>query len=651
MRSLSTLLLFCLLCPWSYADQRSEVEAFQLENGMGVLLKPTEQRRHVSIRLVVGVGFADFSCREKQLPHLLEHLFFSGLDGGDEADLEARMQALGGQWNAYTSEGDTTFVIEAPAATQRQVLDLLLDTITRTELDEPRIAAAKRVIEREGGGHYSHLQRWLDRENLGRGAMDQLAVELGLACSQRAPLAPLSAEQLERLRSDWYVPGNMTLIMVGDLDPRLPAYLTRTFGALQDQEVPERRELPAANGHAEARRTLLTRLFGEGAMLHWIFPEPDDADPDAMVLLQAYMNDALYADLRVRRGLTYGPSTDRQVFANQGFFSLDADVERGDLPATEAALRELLDGIRQHGLDPGRFKRVQYAERARLAWSTQGNAALADYYWGSLADYEEGHFPDEERRLAKVRKQQVDTLAQRLFDGEGYLRIEKPLFDDDMLYPLLLAAACWPAACSGSACAAARLSALQGQAVDDLGRVVRIALADEAQCAAEIAHRPVGRRIHRVHLAEAVAPRHIDQVAHQHGVQPEALVIVGDGHRAFALPFLAAGGVAADADLAQLAVLVHQGDEGHALLVVDIHQLVEQRRTGFLDLAEEAEVAGRRGQPVDELAFTLPVLLAQGTDQHVAAIVEGLEPSGRPPPPRTQKTGWHFCTLDMMRSP
>lgn len=74
------------------------------------------------------------------------------------------------------------------------------------------------------------------------------------------------------------------------------------------------------------------------------------------------------------------------------------------------------------------------------------------------------------------------------------------------------------------------------------------------------------------------------------------------------------------------AVLVHQGDEGHALLVVDIHQLVEQRRTGFLDLAEEAEVAGRRGQPVDELAFTLPVLLAQGTDQHVAAIVEGLDP-------------------------
>ncbi|WP_164125686.1 insulinase family protein, partial [Stenotrophomonas maltophilia] len=79
----------------------------------------------------------------------------------------------------------------------------------------------------------------------------------------------------------------MTLILVGDLDPRLPAYLTRTFGTLEDHELPERRELPAANGHAEARRTLITRPFGEGAMLHWIYPEPDDADPDAMALLQA----------------------------------------------------------------------------------------------------------------------------------------------------------------------------------------------------------------------------------------------------------------------------------------------------------------------------------------------------------------------------
>jgi hypothetical protein len=76
--------------------------------------------------LVVGVGLDDFDCAEKELPHLLEHLLFSGIDATGEGGLEERMQALGGDWNAFTSNADTTFVIEAPAKNQRKVLDLLL---------------------------------------------------------------------------------------------------------------------------------------------------------------------------------------------------------------------------------------------------------------------------------------------------------------------------------------------------------------------------------------------------------------------------------------------------------------------------------------------------------------------------------------------
>ena len=436
MRSLSTLLLFCLLCPWSYADQRSEVEAFQLENGMGVLLKPTEQHRHVSIRLVVGVGFADFSCREKQLPHLLEHLFFSGLDGGDEADLEARMQALGGQWNAYTSEGDTAFVVESPAATQRQVLDLLLEIITRTQLDQRKIDSAKQVLVREDGGHYSHLQRWLDHQNVSRAGQEQLAVELGLSCDERAPVDNLTQAQLDQLRKDWYVPSNMTLIIVGDLDPRLPVYLGRTYGALVDHDTPERRDLPQMKTTAERQRSLTTGMFGESAVLHWIFPEPEDVDGATLDLLQAYLNDTLYTELRVRRELSYGPWSERTAWANQGFLSLNADVERDQEQVTQKALKDLVDKIRRDGLDPQRFARIQRVARAQLAWSTPGNSTLADYYWGALADFDDGKFPDEDKRLAKVSLAHANDVAKRLFKDEGYLRIEKPLLDDDMVYPL-----------------------------------------------------------------------------------------------------------------------------------------------------------------------------------------------------------------------
>ena len=73
------------------------------------------------------------------------------------------------------------------------------------------------MVEREDGGHYSHLQRLLDRQDLGHTASNQLAVELGLKCAERAEVDHLTRDQLETLRKNWYAPNNMTLIIVGDL--------------------------------------------------------------------------------------------------------------------------------------------------------------------------------------------------------------------------------------------------------------------------------------------------------------------------------------------------------------------------------------------------------------------------------------------------
>ena len=248
------LLFICLLlgAAQGFALDRYSVEGYQLPNGLQLILKPNNDRDHVAIRLVVGVGMDDFSCADQQLPHLLEHLLFSGIDDTGEGGLEERMQALGGEWNAFTSSADTTFVIEAPAKNQRKILDLLLGLLTRTQLTEQRISDAKQVVEREDGGHYSHLQRWLDRQDLGHSASNQLAVELGLKCAERAEVHNLTRQQLEAVRQKWYAPNNMTLIIVGDLDRLLPAYLERTYGALEAVDPTEHRPLAAIDALADA---------------------------------------------------------------------------------------------------------------------------------------------------------------------------------------------------------------------------------------------------------------------------------------------------------------------------------------------------------------------------------------------------------------
>ena len=431
------LLFACLLLATtpSLALDRFQVEGYMLPNGLQVLLKPGTQKGHVAIRLVVGVGMDDFSCADKELPHLLEHLLFSGIDASGEGGLEERMQALGGEWNAYTSNADTTFVIEAPAQNQRKVLDLLLAILTRTQLTDAHINAAKQVVEREDGGHYSHLQRLLDRQDLGHSASNQLAVELGLKCAERAEVSHLTRDQLEKLRKEWYAPNNMTLIVVGDLDKLLPAYLERTYGQLDPVEPSEHRPLPEIQHTAASHRDLIRGWVGDGAKLHWLFPEPvlDDQHDETYNLLKDYLDWALYRQLRLKHGLSYGPWVEREVLGGVGFLSLNADLERENLPEAEQVLQDLKAQLLKDGLDPTVFTRLQQAAIARQAWAVQGNSALADYYWSAAGDYSNGRFSDPVKRIKAVSLAQTNQAMREAFQQPGYWRIEKPLLSYDAL--------------------------------------------------------------------------------------------------------------------------------------------------------------------------------------------------------------------------
>jgi len=449
------LLFACLLLGSlpSLALDRFQVEGYTLRNGLQLLLKPGVDRGHVAIRLVVGVGIDDFSCADKELPHLLEHLLFSGIDASGEGGLEERMQALGGEWNAFTSNADTTFVIEAPAKNQRKVLDLLLDLLTQTQFDDNAVNAAKQVVEREDGGHYSHLQRWLDRQDLGHTASKQLAVELGLKCSERAEVDQLTRAQLEKVRKDWYAPNNMTLIVVGDLDRLLPAYLDRTYGALKPIEPSDHPQLPQIKASAAHERTLIRGFVGGGAKLHWLVPEPvlEDQHDQTFDLLKDYLDWALYRQLRLAHGLSYGPWAEREVFGGVGFMSLNADLERDDVDKAQQVLEALKAQLLKDGLNAETFNRLKQAAIARQSWAVQGNSALADYYWSAIGDYEDGRFANPARELQSVTLDEANKAMRELLLQPGYIRIEKPLLSDDqvlwviagVLGSLMVALAAW----------------------------------------------------------------------------------------------------------------------------------------------------------------------------------------------------------------
>jgi predicted Zn-dependent peptidase len=431
------LALTLLTAERAVALDRYQVEGYQLANGLQVLLKPGHERGHVAIRLVVGVGFDDFDCAGQELPHLLEHLLFSGLDDTGEGGLEQRMQALGGEWNAFTSSSDTTFVIEAPARNQRKVLDLLRDILVKTRLDARALALSQRIVEHEDGGHESHLQRLLDHQEASPGAVDQLATELGLKCPEPASVAGLTLEQVDAVRRTWYAANNMSLIVVGDLDRLLPAYIERVYGALPAVEpVDSQQPLLSVTRTAAAARTLTSGWVGDTAKLHWFFLEPPMDDPQVLDLVRGYLDWALYTELRLKQGLSYGPWSQRDAFGDTGILSLNADLDRADVEHANRLLAALIENLRAHGLDPTTFERLKQQAVARLAWTAQGNTALANYYWNNLGDYDNGRFTDPAHSLREVTLEQANQALAQLLAKPAYRRVEQPLLSADGVFAL-----------------------------------------------------------------------------------------------------------------------------------------------------------------------------------------------------------------------
>jgi predicted Zn-dependent peptidase len=227
----------------------------------------------------------------------------------------------------------------------------------------------------------------------------------------------------------------MTLIIVGDLDKLLPAYLERTYGQLDPVDPSEHRPLPEIQHAAATRRDLIHGWVGDGAKLHWLFPEPvlDDQHDETYDLLKDYLDWALYRQLRLKHSLSYGPWSEREVLGGVGFMSLNADLDRDNLPEAEQVLETLKAQLLKDGLDPATFARLQQAAIARQAWAVQGNSALADYYWSASGDYADGHFSDPVKRLKAVSLEQTNQAMRQVFKQPGYWRIEKPLLSYDTL--------------------------------------------------------------------------------------------------------------------------------------------------------------------------------------------------------------------------
>ena len=108
-----------------------------LDNGLRVITTEMPGVQSASISLLIGVGSRHETDQYAGVSHFLEHIVFKGTDRRPDPKLiSGAIEGVGGIINAETEQELTNYWCKVPANYVAESLDLLLDMIRNSSIDE-----------------------------------------------------------------------------------------------------------------------------------------------------------------------------------------------------------------------------------------------------------------------------------------------------------------------------------------------------------------------------------------------------------------------------------------------------------------------------------------------------------------------------------
>lgn len=397
-----------------------------LPNGVVVILQPHRAGEVVALQLWLRVGSRDEADDELGLSHVLEHMLFKGTTERPPGSIDRLIEGLGGRSNAFTSYDYTHYDLLLPARHLRAGLEVLADIAVHAVFDPRELEAERQVIFEEMRLTEDQAERYLLRR------LYQLAYAphpygrplLGT----REHLVQLTRERLLAFYRKHYVPANMVLVVVGDVDAAEALRQARTaFGGLAGARPP-RAASPPEPALGRARREDVTRperLAWLG--LAWRAPSVRDPDVYAVDLLTMIVGDGpasrLSRTLRDRLHLVHEVEAGYGAWEQAGLVTVTARLDPQHLERAEAAALEVVEEIRQRGVTEAERERALVSAEATYAFDIETAEGLARSYGQAEVTWTLENELQYLQRLRRVTAADIGAAARRYLGADNYARV------------------------------------------------------------------------------------------------------------------------------------------------------------------------------------------------------------------------------------
>ncbi|KAA1428916.1 M16 family metallopeptidase [Nocardioides antri] len=194
----------------------SQVRRTVLPSGLRIVTEQMAGARSASIGVWIGVGSRDETTTTHGASHFLEHLLFKGTDERSALDISIALDAVGGEFNAFTAKEYTCFHARVLGEDLALAVDVLGDMVTGSLLEIHDVDAERDVILDEIAMHED------DPDDVVQNLLSELAWGDGPLgrpiAGTTASIEAMTRTQIQRFYRKHYRPDNMVVSVAGAVD-------------------------------------------------------------------------------------------------------------------------------------------------------------------------------------------------------------------------------------------------------------------------------------------------------------------------------------------------------------------------------------------------------------------------------------------------
>ncbi len=412
----------------------SQVRRTVLPGGLRVVTEQMAGARSATIGVWVGVGSRHETPALHGASHFLEHLLFKGTQERTALDISIALDAVGGEFNAFTAKEYTCFHARVLDEDLPMAVDVIGDMITSSLIDHEDVEAEREVILDEIAMHDD------DPDDVVHNLFAEVAwgadSPLGRSIAgTEASISGLDRARIRRFYKRHYRASNMVVAVAGNLDhARVVAQVRKAFGRadfLTGDAMPEPlrvgKRVAVTPGTATTRRP-----FEQVNVVLGMEGLPRD-HPGRFALgvlntaLGGGTSSRLFQEIRERRGLAYSVYSFASHHAESGVVGVAVGCLPAKVDEVLATVRLELAKVAAEGISPEELRIGKGQLRGGLVLGLEDSASrMSRIGRAELVHDELLDIDDVLAKIEAVTLEEVRAVAAEIFVRPEVLAIVGP---------------------------------------------------------------------------------------------------------------------------------------------------------------------------------------------------------------------------------